>query len=435
MRKILFSLLLMPAFVHAQVITTVAGNGVQGFGGDGGPATAAQLDRPTAIAFNKTGDMYVVDALGKRLRKVSATGIITTVAGDGTIGPAGDGGPATAAKVRALSVVTDTLGNVYISELTRIRKIDAGGIITTIAGSDTVGYNGDGIPATNASVYEAYLGFADEGGSIWFSDRYNKRIRKIDNTGIISTIAGTGISGSSGDGGPATAATMGGPGFLSRNKSGELFVPDMFARRTRKINTAGVIDAFAGYGLGGSTGGDGGPALTAAVAGVTSVACDDSGNAYLAMSSADVIRKVNAAGIISTVAGNGTEGFSGDGGPALSAQMNNVVHITLYNGNLYLVDMYNNRIRRIGLSVPIPSAVGSVSVPVAALYPNPASSLITVKAHASISSLRVMNMQGELSDVWPRINGEEATIDVRHLAAGVYRVVVNGSDAGSFVKQ
>lgn len=434
MRKFLFSLLLMPAFVHAQVITTVAGNGVQGFGGDGGPATAAQLDRPTAIAFNKTGDMFVVDGYNTRLRKISAAGIITTVAGDGTMGFSGDGGPATAARVWPLSLATDTLGNLYIGENKRIRKVDAAGMITTIAGGDTAGYNGDGIPATAAWLTEVYLGFADEEGALWFCD--NHRVRKIDNAGIIYTIAGTGANGSSGDGGPATAATMGGPGFLARNSAGELFIPDIYARRTRRINAAGIIEAFAGYGAGGSTGGDGGPAVAAAVANNTSVACDDSGNVYMAMSSADVIRKVNAAGIISTIAGNGMEGFSGDGGSALSAQMNNVNHLVLYNGNIYFTDTYNNRIRRIGLNDSLPSVtVQSQIVAEVRVYPNPAAETVMVFAPVVISSLIVRNMLGAAVDVPLSVRDRQASIDICHLAAGIYRVSINGGNAVSFVKR
>jgi len=434
MHKILFFLLLTPALLQAQMVTTVAGNGVQGFAGDGGAATAAALDRPGAIAFNKAGDMYIVDGYNTRLRKVSASGTITSVAGDGVMGSTGDGGPASAARVGPLSVATDTLGNVYISEYSRIRKIDAAGIITTIAGDDTAGYNGDGIAATAARVFEPHLGFVDEMGALWFSDRFNKRIRKIDNAGMISTVAGTGVNGSSGDGGPATAATMGGPDFLSRNRNGELFIPDGFARRTRKVNTAGIIEAFAGYGLGGSTGGDGGLALTAAVASCTAVVCDDSGNAYMAMGSADVVRKVNAAGIISTIAGS-TEGFGGDGGPALMASMNNVAHIAMYNGNLYVADMYNNRIRRIGLNESAPTQVLLQSGILADIYPNPADDMVQITSGEPIRSVSVRSVSGANINVPFEGAGKQALVDVCNLPAGIYRLVVNGADAGSFLKR
>ncbi|MBX2907181.1 MAG: T9SS type A sorting domain-containing protein [Taibaiella sp.] len=432
MRTMFLFLFLSPVLLHAQIITTVAGNGVQGFAGDGGPATAAQLDRPSALAFNKAGDMYIIDGNGTRVRRVSATGVITTVAGDGTLGYAGDGGPATAARVWPMSLATDTLGNLYIGERGRIRKIDATGIISTIAGDDTAGYNGDEIPATAARVTEVYLGFADEEGALWFCD--NHRVRKIDNAGIIHTVAGTGANGSSGDGGPATAATMGGPRFLSRNSAGELFIPDINARRTRKINTADIIEAFAGYGAGGSTGGDGGPALSAAVANNTSVVCDDSGNVYLAMGSADVIRKVDAAGIISTVAGT-IEGYSGDGGPASAARMDNVSHIAMYNGNLYLTDTYNNRIRRIGYNDPVSVSIREVGLSDVQIYPNPAAGAVNISAVVKVSSIAVYNVLGECIEIIPNIDDKHASIAIGDLLPGVYRIVVNGVGAGSFVKQ
>jgi hypothetical protein len=435
MRKFLLLFLLTPVVLSAQIITTVAGNGVQGYAGDGGGATAAALDRPSAVAFNKAGDMFIVDGYGTRIRKVSVSGIITSVAGDGLLGSSGDGGPASAARVRPLSLATDTSGNLYIGEYGRIRKVDVAGIITTIAGDDTAGYNGDGIPATAARVLEVYLGFVDEDGALWFSDRGNHRIRKIDNVGFISSVAGEGTNGSSGDGGPATAATMGGPMFLSRNMDGELFIPDIYARRTRKISASGIIDAYAGYGAGGSTGGDGGPALVAAVAACTSVACDDSGNVYMAMSSADVIRKVDAAGIISTVAGT-SQGFGGDGGPALSAQMNNVNHIAIYNGNLYFTDTYNNRIRRIGLKDPAPVQLTQTTVIEATLYPNPAVDLVIIDATREVETIEVRNVAGAAVPV--TVNGlhtRKTTMDIRHLNPGIYYVIMNGAEAGSFLKK
>ena len=193
---------------------------------------------------------------------------------------------------------------------------------------------------------------------------------------------------------------------------------------------------WAGYGLGGGTGGDGGPALSAAVAGNNSVACDDSGNTYMAMGSADVIRKVNAAGIISTVAGTGVAGFSGDGGPALAAEMNNVAHIAMYNGSLYVADMYNNRIRRIEFKAPAPTGVMQVNRANVLIFPNPASGVVTISAPVAIRSAVVRSISGEVvatSQVTG--NARQAAVDICDLAPGIYHVMINDADAGSFVKQ
>ena len=317
MRTFLFTLLILPALLKAQIVTTVVGTGAAGFA-DNCPATAAQLKRPTSIAFDQAGNMFIADADNYYIRKVNTAGIISTIAGNGASGYSGDNGPATAASISPNNITTDGAGNVYIAELSRIRKVDNAGIITTVAGDSTVGYNGDGIPAIAAKVNTPYLGFVDSTGALYFSDCYNHRIRKIDAAGIITTIVGVGISGSAGDGGSAIAANLNTPNFISRNATGELFIPDMGARRIRKVDTSGLIGAFAGTGGGGS-GGDGGPALAGTVGNCNGSACDQAGNVYIISTGTNIIRMVDTAGIISRIAGTGAMAYGGDNGPALLA--------------------------------------------------------------------------------------------------------------------
>ena len=438
MKKLIFLALMLPVYMQAQTVSTVAGNTVAGYGGDGGPAVAAQLQQPVALAFDQHGNMYIADALNYRIRKVNTAGIITTIAGNGVIASTGDGGPATAASVWPVSLATDSADNIYVTETNRIRKINTAGIITTIAGDGTLGYNGDGIPATAAKLYYPYLGYVDGAGAVYFSDEFNHRIRKIDAAGMISTIYGVGTSGSGGDNGPATAATFNSPYYLYRSAAGDVYIPDGAARRTRKVDAGGTITAFAGYGAGGSGGGDGGPATAAAVASVTGVVCDDSGNVYLCMANANNIRKVNAAGIISTVAGADDAGYSGDGGPAMLAQFNAPAHMAGYKGNLYIADKYNNCIRKVGYNEALSASAPGGTVLDAILYPNPVTNEITISASAAIDKVEVINMAGQVVAIYTKpVTSAERKIAmrIRDLPAGPYAVRVNGADAGKVVKE
>ena len=191
------------------IITTVAGNGSAGYSGDGGPATSAQLDGPEGVAVDGSGNLYIADTCNNRIRKVSATGIITTVAGNGSAGYSGDGGPATSAQLSLpAGVAVDGSGNLYIADSgnNRIRKVSATGIITTVAGNGSPGYSGDGGPATSAQLNQPAGVAVDASGNLYIADSSNNRIRKVSATGIITTVAGNGFDGYSGDGGPATSA-------------------------------------------------------------------------------------------------------------------------------------------------------------------------------------------------------------------------------------
>jgi len=231
----------------AGVISTIAGTGVPGMSGDGGPATAATFYSPNGLAIDGVGNIYVADINANNVRKISASGIISTIAGVGGLGPLGDGGPATAAHVGSPNgIVLDQGGNIYISDFSgnRVRKINPAGIISTYAGNGSGTYAGDGGPATNASIYRPGGICLDHWGNLYIADDGNSRIRKVDPSGIITTIAGTGAVGGSGDGGPATAATFGQPTGVRIDGYGNIYIGDL-GGSVRKVNTAGTISSVA----------------------------------------------------------------------------------------------------------------------------------------------------------------------------------------------
>jgi RHS repeat-associated protein len=220
------------------IISTVAGNGVEGYGGDDGPAIQAKLRYPYGVAVDVSGNLYIADYLNSRIRKVDTNGIITTVAGTGAFGYGGDGGPATQAKLDyPAAVAVDGLGNLYIADSGnyRIRKVDTSGVITTVAGTGTYGFSGDGGEATKARISYSYGIEVDASGNLYFSDYLNNRIRKVDTDGIIITVAGKGSNGSSGDGGPPTQAELAGPVGVVVGVSGNLFIGDYANHRIRKV--------------------------------------------------------------------------------------------------------------------------------------------------------------------------------------------------------
>lgn len=335
------------------IITTVAGDGANAFSGDGGPATAASLYNPVGIAADSGGNLYIADSYNQRVRRVDPSGIITTVAGNATYVFSGDGGPATEASLLyPAGVALDSGGNLYIADTyhQRVRLVGAAsGVINTLAGNGTSWFSGDGGGATDASLY-SYGVAADNGGNLYIADTYNRRIRRVDTGGIISTIAGNGTAAFSGDGGPATSASIDLGFGVALDSSINLYFADSRNLRVRRVAAAtGVITTVAGNGSAGP-GGDGGPATSASLQdGPNGVAVDSSGNLYIADTANERIRRVDAiTGIITTVAGNGTYGFSGDGGPATSAALGYPTNVALDGGgNLYIADAYNHRIRRV----------------------------------------------------------------------------------------
>jgi sugar lactone lactonase YvrE len=343
------------------IITTVAGVGAGGFSGDGGPATSASLFFPEGVAVDALGNLFIADTSNNRVRRVdAATGIITTVAGDGASGFSGDGGPATSASLNSpRGVAVDASGNLFIADFSndRVRRVDAvTGTITTVAG----GVFGDGGPATGASLNRPFEVAADGSGNLLIADFSNNRVRRVDAaTGIITTVAGDGAFGFSGDGGPATSASLGFPSGVAVDSSGNLFIADFSNRRIRRVDAAtGIITTVAGDG-GSRFSGDGGPATSASFSSPRGVAVDASGNLFIAVRGNSRVRRVDAAtGIITTVAGDGSLGFSGDGGPATSASLSSPSGVAVdASGNLFIADFSNSRIRRVDAATGIITTV------------------------------------------------------------------------------
>jgi cysteine-rich repeat protein len=281
--------------------------------------TSVGLWEPWDVAVDRNGATYIADATNNRIRRVDAGGAITTVAGTGVPGFSGDGGQATSAELSfPIGVAVDGLGNLYISDYNnlRIRRVTTDGIITTIAGTGTGGFNGDGIPATTARL-DNPGGIAVDGlGNVYVADSSNHRVRKIATNGIITTSAGTGTPGYSGDDIPATTARLWFPTDVELDSAGRLYIADKNNQRVRRVATSGEIATVAGTGVQGSTG-DGSPATSATLDRPSYVAVDATGNLYINDYSFTV-RRVDGAGIIDTVAGNGNYGFGGDGGAATS---------------------------------------------------------------------------------------------------------------------
>ncbi len=343
-------------------ITTVAGSGTQGFGGDNGPATSASFSNPFGVAVDSSGNLYIADYTNQRIRKVSVGGTITTVAGNGAGGFSGDNGPATSASLHSpYGVGVDSSGNLYIADLnnSRIRKVSAGGTITTVAGNGFSGSSGDNGPATSASLYNPFGVALDNGGNLYIADQSNNRIRKVSAGGTITTVAGNGTFAFSGDGGPAISASLNVPTAVAVDSSGNLYMADQHNQRIRKVSAGGTITTVAGNSTAGFSG-DSGPAISASLNGPTAVAVDSGGNLYFADTSNNRIRKVSAGGTISTVAGNGTCTFAGDGGPATSASLCIPYGVAVdSSGNLYIADRSNQRIRMVSAGGTITTVAGN----------------------------------------------------------------------------
>jgi len=328
-------------------ITTVAGTSGFGPTGDGGPATAATLITPYGVAVDAAGDIFIADFGNNAVREVKPGGVITTVAGSGTPGRSGDGGPATTAMLRnPHGVAVDGSGDLFIADSGNdvVREVKPGGIITTVAGNGSYGLTGDGGPAIAATLqYPTGLAL-DAAGDLFIADSINNVVREVKPGGIITTVAGIGLNNETGDGGPATAATLSQPNGVAVDGAGDLFIADTTTGVVREVKPGGVISTAAGS----HHAGDGGPATAASLDQPGGVAADAAGDLFIADTRDDAIREVRPGGIITTVAGTGTAGHSGDGGPATAATLDQPGGVAAdAAGDLFIADTFNNVVREV----------------------------------------------------------------------------------------
>ena len=323
---------------NSQIITTFAGTGVVGSSGNGGPATSALLSNPQAICTDNAGNLYIADHDNHVVRVVNSLGIISIFAGTGVSGYSGDGGPATSAQLAfPFGLCKDNVGNIYISDHVQnvIRKVTPAGIITTIAGTGSIGFSGDGGSALLAQFYSINGIAIDNSGNLYAADFGNNRIRKINSSGIITTVAGSNFTLLLEDGGPAIQATLNSPTGVCVDNLGNFYIADVGNCRIRKVDASGIITTFAGSSVGYS--GDGGPAINARLSFPYFVYSDNSGNIYISDTQNGALRVVKSAGIINKVAGTGVQGYTGDGGPAILARLSYPEGMAIDNsGNIYI---------------------------------------------------------------------------------------------------
>jgi len=396
-------------------ISTVAGSGVTGYSGDGGSAINAELNDPNGVAVDSAGNVYIAEFLNQRVRKVAPNGSISTVAGTGVAGFSGDGGPATIATLNGpFRVALDKAGNLYISDYGnyRVRKVALDGTITTLAGNGSATSSGDGGPATSAAVDSPGDLALDTAGNLFITsgafvgNGSANVIRKVTPDGLITTVAGNGTAGYSGDGGLATNAALNAPEGLAIDNAGDLFIADQLNQRIRKVSN-GIITTVAGNGSAGYAG-DGGPAVSAELAGPAGMSIDAAGKLYIADRDNNRIRVLLNDGTISTVAGNGSAASTGDGGPATSAALNSPRSLAILAGAVYVADALNEKIRLL-----TPSRKNAPSITPNGIVPLYSSSN-TIQAGSSISIYGTNLATGTVSwngDFLTTLGGTSVTVN------------------------
>jgi len=328
------------------------------------PTSGVTLDNPFAVAVDRSGNIYIADTLNNVVREVNAAGEVSTVAGNGKAKYSGDHGPATSASLNHPGgIAVDEVGNLYINDENNfaVRKVNTNHVISTIAGTGKSGYSGDGGPATKAQIAGALGVAVDRAGNVYLADTGNCVIRKVNTKGIISTVVGNGAAAYFGDGGPAMLASLRYPTDVALDAAGNLYIADYFNGRVRKVSTYQFISTVAGNGEQAYSG-DNMPATAASLHGPVRVALDSAGNLYVETDGDGRIRQVNSHQIINTIAGNGTYGDSGDGGPATLASLKAPYGMAIdKRDTLYVADTGNSRVRAVTalgfpIKVPLPNS-------------------------------------------------------------------------------
>lgn len=330
-------------------------------------AARARLTSPAGVAVDPGGALYIADTGAHRIYRLDAGGRLELVAGTGKRGFSGDGGPALRGAIAApRDLAFDRQGNLYFTDSYnhRVRRVSAEGVITTVAGTGRAGYSGDGGPAIQAALNNPQGVAVDRGGSVLVADTFNHVIRKVDAAGVITTIAGTMPPGFGGDGGPATKALLSIPHAVDVAPDGTIYLTDSGNSRIRAIDAAGTIRTVVGSGpqaglFSAGFKGDGGPATQAQIFSAVDLAFDAGGRLYVSDSGNNRIRLVED-GVVRTIAGTGKAGFSGDGGPAAKAEINTPQKLAVGgSGEIYFADQANQRIRKIDRSGIITTVAGS----------------------------------------------------------------------------
>lgn len=458
------SLLLVSPYLHAQTIHTIAGTGVAGNTGDGGAATSALIGKPTYVTTDATGNIYFADSLYAVIRKISLTGVITTVAGNGSPGFGGDGFAATLAQLSfPIGIAVDAAGNIYIGDHGnhRVRKVDAtSGNISTYAGTGTPGSTGEGGPATAAELNGPAGLTLDAAGNLYIADQYSNRVRKVTAaTGIIRTYAGCtgptgigcGVAGFAGDGGPATTTVLGGvllynPFDVSMDGAGNLYFSDKLNNRIRKVDAlSGNLSTVVGQNSGGYAG-DGLIASDPAVyvQRPSGVHIDAAGNVFLTDPDNNIVRKINNTSfIISTYAGTTNPVYNMDGVPATAANISTPQSVAMdIYGNVIIPDFQNFRIRSIG-NHGLETKQNEASTDFVTLVPNPNRGAFVVKGALGSGadeniSIEVTDMVGHVvykgigSTQKGRIDEPIALGD--NLTNGIYLLMVRSKDENTVVR-
>ncbi len=401
----LLSFVICSQQLRAQYISTYAGTGygaatgTGGYTGDNGYAVSAELNSSTGVTFDGAGNVYIADRGNNAVRKINTLGIITTIAGSSTAGYTGDNGPAIDATLNApYSVAVDGSGNVFIADGGNnvIRKINTAGTIITYAGNGTAGYSGDGFAASTAQLTRPEGISLDNSGNLYIADAGNHAIREVSSSGVvIYTVAGTGSSGYSGDGGPAYLAQLNTPAAVATDIYGNLYIADRNNNAIRKItNSTGNISTIAGNGAVGFVG-DNGPAAAAQLHSPAGVSIYGFGNIYISDQGNNVIRKIDTAGTITLFAGTYRNGYLGDGGVAIHSEMSSPTGLAVDGlERVYIADYDNNVIRLV--SNVVPAAVAVVTgIDGMNVYPNPTTGNLNITLpRSATATITVMNVLG-----------------------------------------